>query len=329
MSKYTTQVRWICETTAKRINPDLDLDTATPTEIISTAAPGIFNFDFPIYDEKYRLPLEVKILRHFYKREIGEETVGLWKLDLEDRLNIVMPWYNALYKTTLYEFNPLYDVDYTKEGHRNGRRDDEKAINEQVINNISKDKSENKTTQISGIENASANRTNEDLGTIAKQDANTSNASSNENKTDLYSDTPQGSLEIFGIESPSQPTVEGNSWLTNAERISNNMSGQSSGTASSNTSSHDQSTENSQSALNRNESGNATLQGNETQEGSTNRTKNDVGNITTLDDYIETVRGKMSTISYSKLIKEFRENIVNIDKMIINELDDLFFGLWN
>ena len=110
MSRYTTEVRFICENAAgydesKGFN---DID-----DILTVAAPKVFNFDFPIFDEAYRLPLEKKILRHNYTREIGEETVGLWKLRIQDTLCNIMPYYNKLYESELIKFNPLYDVDMT------------------------------------------------------------------------------------------------------------------------------------------------------------------------------------------------------------------------
>ena len=64
------------------------------------------------------MPLEIKILMHFYTREIGEETFGLWQLRLCDRLNVIMPYYNQLYKSELIKFNPMYDVDLTTEHSR-------------------------------------------------------------------------------------------------------------------------------------------------------------------------------------------------------------------
>ena len=110
MAQYTTEVRSICEHYA-----DLQESAGYNSidSIIEKSAPKIFSFDFPLFDENYRLALEKKILRHYYTREIGDETVGLWKLRLETRLNEIMPYYNQLYKSTLYEFNPFYDVDYT------------------------------------------------------------------------------------------------------------------------------------------------------------------------------------------------------------------------
>ena len=111
MSSFTTSVRSICEmyTTKQRSGY-----MAIP-DIIDKAVPKVFDFDYPIFDESYIRVLENKILLHYYTREIGEETVGLWKLRLMSRLNDIMPYYNQLYESALLKYNPLVDVDYTEE----------------------------------------------------------------------------------------------------------------------------------------------------------------------------------------------------------------------
>lgn len=111
MSKYTTEVRFICETASglSESKGYTDVDT-----IITNAIPKIFTFTFPIFDENYRTVLEKKILKHFYTREICEETVGLWKLRLDAKLNEIMPYYNKLYESELLEFNPLYTANMTR-----------------------------------------------------------------------------------------------------------------------------------------------------------------------------------------------------------------------
>lgn len=107
MSKYTTEVRYICESLYDGVSHGFsDVET-----IIEETAPRIFDFAFPIFDENYRLTIECKILRHYYTREISEETYGLWKLRLADKLNLIMPYYNKLYKSELLNFNPFIDVD--------------------------------------------------------------------------------------------------------------------------------------------------------------------------------------------------------------------------
>lgn len=70
---------------------------------------------YPIFDEEYRRPLNNKILRHYWFREIGFETAELFKRYLNQTLAEIMPYYNQLYKSELIEFNPLYNVDKTED----------------------------------------------------------------------------------------------------------------------------------------------------------------------------------------------------------------------
>ena len=111
MSKYTTEVRFICES-ACGLQQSVGLSNVN--EVIDQARPSIFE-EYPIFNEEYRAVLERKILRHYYMREICAETPALWKLWLNNRLNEIMPYYNQLYESALLEFNPFHDVDLTRE----------------------------------------------------------------------------------------------------------------------------------------------------------------------------------------------------------------------
>lgn len=155
MSKYTTEVRFICETYAGLTE---STGYAKVNEIIAKAIPKVFDFDFPIFDEEYRSVLQTKILKHYYTREIGAETVGLWKLWLDTKLNEIMPYYNQLYKSELLKFNPLYDVDITRE------RD------------------------------VKTDGTKKDTGTANGNTINTGTTTTSNSNKSYYSDTPQGSV---------------------------------------------------------------------------------------------------------------------------------------
>jgi len=102
MSKYTTELRFICE--MKSGFPLEEIPDKSPEEIIAAARPVIFDFDYPIFRADLKEPLELKILRHYYTREIGQETFGLWKWRLQAKLNEIMPRYNKMYEA---EFNLL------------------------------------------------------------------------------------------------------------------------------------------------------------------------------------------------------------------------------
>lgn len=107
MSKYTTQVRFICEATAKLAESSGFNDIE---DILNKSWSKIFS-DFPIFDEEYRSELCKKILRHYYTREICCETVGRWKLFLSDKMKNIMPYYNQLYQSELLKIQPLVSVD--------------------------------------------------------------------------------------------------------------------------------------------------------------------------------------------------------------------------
>lgn len=121
MSRYTTELRFICESLHKNESGGYhDIES-----VVSAAAPKIFSFPFPYWKDSDRTRFEKMILKAFYTREICEETYGLWKLRLENKLNQIMPYYNKLYESTELEFDPL--TDYNEE--RNYTRDTDTSNN--------------------------------------------------------------------------------------------------------------------------------------------------------------------------------------------------------
>ncbi len=111
MSKYTTELRFICEHLAGLEESE---GYASVAQIIEAARPKIFNFSYPIFDEEYRPVFETKFLKHFYTQEIAAETYGLWHLWLDENMNLLMPYYNKLYAAAKIDYNPFHDVDLTR-----------------------------------------------------------------------------------------------------------------------------------------------------------------------------------------------------------------------
>lgn len=182
MANYTTEVRTICENYAGYPHFSGEMSVA---DIIEKSRTKIFDFSFPIFDEKYRSVLETKIIKHYYTREIGLETVGLWKLKLDTKMNEIMPYYNQLYNSTLLEFNPFYDVDITRK--HNTRSD------------------------------GTRNETNENKSNGTNQ--NTTN--SNSTNRNLYSDTPQGALT--GVETETYLTNATKDMLESTDNSNGNF----------------------------------------------------------------------------------------------------------
>lgn len=307
MSKYTTEVRFICETAA-------GLDTSqgyiSVNKIIEKALPSVFDFSFPIFDEKYRSVLETKILKHYYTREIGLESVGLWKLKLETKLNEIMPFYNQLYKSELLEFNPFYDVDLTRDHKLNKTENTKQTGTEEICST----KNGSVTDETNTVENGNQNNTSNTNITNTTGSTSEETAGSTKTHYDKYSDTPQGSLQ----------NVKNDKYLTNARMINDtdSQTGKttvtgndvSKGTTASNTDTNNTVDTTRNIGTNDRENRNTTQ--------SANR------DLTSLDDYLEHVKGKNGGASYSTLLNEYRQTFLNIDMQIINELDELFMLLW-
>ena len=110
MSKYTTELRFICESKAG-LSDSVGFNQID--DVISNSWNKIFD-NFPIFDESYRSVLCSKIIKHYYTREISAETVGLWQLWLNTRMGEIMPYYNKLYESALLEFDPFKDTNYSR-----------------------------------------------------------------------------------------------------------------------------------------------------------------------------------------------------------------------
>lgn len=299
MSKYTTEVRYICETLAGLSE---SVGYADIEQVIKNCLPKVFDFNFPIFDESYRSILETKILRHYYTREIGLETAGLWKLKLNTKLNEIMPYYNKLYKSELIKFNPLYDVDLTRERKIEGKgtKDTENSENRSGNNNTETTQNNDSTVKETGSDNSTTTGT-----------ANgTQNQNTNGNGTNMYSDTPQGAIT----------DLQAGRYLTNAtiDSATNTFTGATSDTTTQTTENTNNSTVDSSGSVD------------STTESDFNSKIDGFSNTTlsNTEDYLERVIGSNGGESFSKRLNDYRSTFINIDMMVINELEDLFFGLW-
>lgn len=286
MSKYTTEIRYICEhlcglDESKGYN---DVDA-----IIAQSRTKIFNFPYPIFDESYRSVLETKILKHFYTREIGEETVGLWKLRLNRKLNEIMPYYNKLYETGVEDLNPFLSTDMKTERSTVGGTN--RNIDEGIKGDTTKTNISANTGDSTG-KNKVNNRGLADNGTV-----------DNAKHTDLYSDTPQGQLT----------GVDDETYLTNARKVEDKSLGNHHtytldiGDSTTENTNHDILTQRSSDSSN-----------------STRSTSEDVNST---ERYVEHTYGYNGVLPID-VLKKYRDLIWNIDLMIIDDLEPLFMQLW-
>ena len=327
MAKYTTEVRSICESKAglRESKGANNVDS-----IIADSWDKIFTTQCTFFDETYRQVLCKKILKHYYRREIGAETAGLWILWMNTRLEEIMPYYNQLYSSELIQFNPMHNMDMTKSrtivgtetGAETGTESSTDTRNlTRVIDSTdggSRSESDNTIANSSGSgsESSSSER---DISRQRDRDVTEGNG-----KTDAYSDTPQGSLS----------NVEQNAYLTNYRKIGEtNASYENDEEVTSddvdNTGSNSYTETGSESnakSITYGKTNNLTTNEVDGKTGSKNIGKNTQMNST--ENYIESVVGNNGSWNFSRLLQDFRDTFLNIDMMVINEFKDLFLNLW-
>ena len=121
MSEYTTMVKDLVRDYSVSVDNGLtDIDTK-----LDKAREYIFDFNYPVIDEATKKRIEIAILKHYYMREIAFESVGIWKIKLNDRLNLIMPRYNALYNKQDLNLSPYVNgyVNESGETHGNSNTD--------------------------------------------------------------------------------------------------------------------------------------------------------------------------------------------------------------
>lgn len=190
MSKYTTEVRFICEMKSG-LRESVGFNNID--DVLEKSWDKIFTSKCYFFEEDYRKILCKKILKHYYTREIGAETVGLWQLWVNTKLEEIMPYYNELYKSAKLEFDPFNDVNVT-------RVHDELGVKENNTHNVSNtnynSKNKNKFSDtpqggLNGIENDTY-LTNATIDEMSSSTDSNDNGTLNENNSVKYTEKYSG-----------------------------------------------------------------------------------------------------------------------------------------
>ena len=181
MARYTTQVRTICEKYAGRENAG-DFDEID--QIIADSREKIFTADYPIYEGGSKAALETKILKHYYMREIGLETVGIWKHYLNTRMLEIMPFYVDYWQNSLNRLK----IDGTVDLHR-------------IIEETGTEAGTNTGTRdISGTDSKTYGKANTRSGNISTQDATANTKTGSIETADATASTKTGSISQGGTD---------------------------------------------------------------------------------------------------------------------------------
>lgn len=292
MSKYTTQLRWIVEHYAKQ--SENISESSTLDEQVKAALSKIFSFPYPIWDTDYKETLETKIVYHYLFREIAFETVNLWRTFLFRKLNEIMPYYNQLYQTTTLDYKYQYDLDIYEEIKRD-RKDDTNSSFNQSENSTGESTNTGKLTgeTTSNGKDVSAGKSHNSGTTTAKGEY-------------LHSDFPQAT---------NAQSIGGDFYASSIDKENREGTSTDDGTNDITTTTENSGSTTSNSSNTNNSTSNTDRQGTS-------------DNHLMIDENIESHRYGHQSRPVQDLVKSYRETLLNIDMLIINELEPLFMQIY-
>lgn len=190
MSKYTISIQEVCESiyNKKKVNdlalPDIEtfFKGDNPDDIIKAVRSDIFDFNYPLPNDSSdkKIELETKILKHYYMYEIGFDTFGRFKLALDEKLNLIIPYYNEFYKTVeMNKENPLSNNDIVVTQNTTGSVKGSNTLNSNGSSNTKQVFEDTPTSEL-GMNNYATNIT---TNTGSGENTQTGNNTSENNET--------------------------------------------------------------------------------------------------------------------------------------------------
>lgn len=271
-------------------------------ELMNNPLTPLFNFNYPFYCESEQLKkeFEEKFINHYYYHEIGCETFARWEQMLKSRLTLKMPYYKQLYETYLAskDLNFLLNkdlletIEHTITQSSNGILQNDTSFNQQS----------NATTTLSNQQEG--NTTQEESSTQQITSESTTSTQQQSKESRIENGVSQASLESGYLTGVSQTTG------TDENQTKSNQSGTSSLTST-------------------NEQTTSQTSSDETGMDGTSTGKQQSTNESNLTEKTTLVsQGNIGITSSAQLLKEWREVLLNMDELIINECQDLFIQIY-
>ena len=147
----------------------------------------IFDFDYPLSSTMNREDFEIQILNHFMYYRIGFQTITAFKVQLENKLNEIMPMYNKL-------FDVFKDWNIFDDGEKTTHTgNDTRTITRNQTTNLENNTTNNTETEVknsdlpqSKLQNLRDEQyvNNFNITNAKGNDNSNSNGETNENSTD-------------------------------------------------------------------------------------------------------------------------------------------------
>lgn len=338
---------------------------------------------YPIFSDDYRVHLNNLIFRHYYYYEIGFETYSMFKFELNNKMNEIMPYYNKLYETTLFEFDWKNDVDYlTESEEKNNAREmfgkqfgsvdvnitntnSDSTFTPNTVDKTTYGKTEHQTGESSGddFETNNNEETVRNGSTVEKKygkglkiDEHSGTDKTTDtmgiSNTKKFSETPQGTisdvkagkyLTNVTIDEPGNGSNTTN--LTHGETVKVTTSPSTETTTTtydgiSNISNNEKNNEtHSKNESLKTNSGSDFIEktGNEKTETNSDSSENKKRNTSEAGENVSgaektinnRVSGKQNSgKSYSQLLQEYRDVLINVDMLLIDDLGDCFMQIF-
>lgn len=293
MATYTMQLKTYIEQ-ATQFDEGVSI-----SEKIEAGRKKLFDFPYPIFDEDYRKQFETNIIRFFYTREIGSETEELFKFRLETWLNINMPYFNSLFESETWDYDPLQNSNVTK------RYDLDNIRNRDTTRDLDRDTNTDDKSNTAGSDHTkSRSDSNRKEDVDFKQNTDQDNF-----QRGIHSDNPDSRLQLSTKDG--EGVIE---YASDIKETKDNKKEKQTGDSTSKTNQSDTGKVDSdyESDFTGNRKSN-------TNEGETsNRKDNDS------EKYLEKRFGKVGVQSYPKLIMEYRQALLRVEVQIHKEMQELF-----
>ena len=191
------------------LNSYVNFANDNPAKIKDLAKTGravFFDFDYPLTENISKEDFEVMILNKFMMRRIGYETVTAFKLQLNVKLNEIMPLYNKLFDALngWNIFNDGEEINRTNNTSRIGSDINNSTSSSNTTDSNTSDQSYSDTPQNSLSDVTSGQyvtdyRKNSDSGTSTSQIAanSTTNTTGSEAVDEHITRTPADKIRIY------------------------------------------------------------------------------------------------------------------------------------
>lgn len=308
---YTTELRTFFENLP--VNADQSLPHA---QVIENGRTKLFDFDYPIFDPAYKKVFETHFIRKFYMREIGFETLGLFKFQLETWLIINMPYFNKIFESELMKYDPLGNTKVETKNSRTNTKDhtetktttDEKSVESDTVTNANRMIANSKEEIESMNSNSESKQVKDENETVTDDNFN----------RQLESENPDSRLSITGVQDGVTVIEYAKSIKENTdnETKSTQVNGTNTGTEASRVDSANKGTSTTADNLTDNTASSVNQTG----------TKNDslTSSINDVEDYIGYRTGKIGVQSFSKMLQEYRGSLLRVENQIFDEMNQLF-----